>query len=77
MLPDGASIAEVVLDLGVLAKARESAVHVVCSTLSIAFAEELAARPGKTPLLIGGVAAAHQTMPSSARRGIEARSGSF
>lgn len=48
MLPDDAAIQEVVLDPGLLSQARRGAVHVVCSTISIAFAEELAARHAET-----------------------------
>ena len=44
MLPDDAAIQEVILDAGALAKARKGAVHVVCSTISVAFAEALADR---------------------------------
>ncbi len=42
MLPDDPSIREVVLDGGALAHARDGAVHAVCSTISVAFADELA-----------------------------------
>ena len=44
MLPDDATIREVVLDAGLLSRAREGQAHVVCSTISIAFAEELTQR---------------------------------
>ena len=44
MLPDDPAIKEVILDAGVLSKARKGAIHVVCSTISVAFAEELATR---------------------------------
>ena len=44
MLPDDATIRAVILDAGLLSKTRHGAVHVVCSTISIAFAEELTAR---------------------------------
>ena len=43
MLSDDAAIREVLLKPGVLAKARAGAVHVVTSTISVAFAGELAA----------------------------------
>jgi 3-hydroxyisobutyrate dehydrogenase-like beta-hydroxyacid dehydrogenase len=42
MLPDDRTIREVILDGDLLAKARPGAVHVVSSTISVAFAEELA-----------------------------------
>jgi 3-hydroxyisobutyrate dehydrogenase-like beta-hydroxyacid dehydrogenase len=44
MLPDDATIREVILDAGLLSGARDGAVHVVCSTISVAFAETLTAR---------------------------------
>jgi 3-hydroxyisobutyrate dehydrogenase-like beta-hydroxyacid dehydrogenase len=44
MLPDDATIRAVILDAGLLSRARHGAVHVVCSTISIAFAEELTKR---------------------------------
>jgi 3-hydroxyisobutyrate dehydrogenase-like beta-hydroxyacid dehydrogenase len=44
MLSDDAALRAVVLDGGLLKDARKGAVHVGCSTISIAFAEELAAR---------------------------------
>ena len=50
MLPDDASIREVILDTGLLDKARAGAVHVVCSTISVAFAEELARRHVGKPI---------------------------
>ena len=43
MLSDDAAIREVLLDPGVLGTAREGLVHVVTSTISVAFAGELAA----------------------------------
>ena len=43
MLSDDAAIRQVLLDPGVLAAARPGAVHVVTATISVAFAEELAA----------------------------------
>ena len=43
MLSDDAAIREVLLDRGVLKAARRGAVHVVTSTISVAFAGELAA----------------------------------
>lgn len=48
MLPDDAAIRQVVLEPGLLGQARQGAVHLVCSTISIAFAEELAARHAET-----------------------------
>jgi 3-hydroxyisobutyrate dehydrogenase-like beta-hydroxyacid dehydrogenase len=48
MLPDDATIRAVILDAGLLGKAREGAAHVVCSTISIAFAEEMATRHAET-----------------------------
>ena len=47
MLPDDAAIREVILDAGLLDQARGGAVHLVCSTISVAFAEELATRHGE------------------------------
>jgi len=44
MLSDDAAIRSVILDPGVLSRARPGAVHVVTATISLAFAEELAAR---------------------------------
>jgi len=44
MLSDDAAVRAVVLDSDLLEAARKGAVHVGCSTISIAFAEELAAR---------------------------------
>jgi 3-hydroxyisobutyrate dehydrogenase-like beta-hydroxyacid dehydrogenase len=44
MLSDDAAVRAVVLDGGLLADARKGVVHVGCSTISIAFAEELAER---------------------------------
>ncbi len=44
MLPDDATIREVILEDDLLSKAREGVVHVVCSTISVAFAEQLASR---------------------------------
>lgn len=44
MLSDDAALRAVVLDGGLLKDARKGAVHVGCSTISIAFAEELAKR---------------------------------
>ena len=43
MLPDDPAIREVLLDPGVLGRARHGLVHVVTSTISVAFAGELAA----------------------------------
>jgi 3-hydroxyisobutyrate dehydrogenase-like beta-hydroxyacid dehydrogenase len=51
MLPDDPTIQKVILDAGVLARARKGAVHVVCSTISVAFAEELAARHDEAGVL--------------------------
>lgn len=42
MLPDDAVIREVVLDAGLLRNARNGLIHVVTSTISVAFARELA-----------------------------------
>ena len=44
MLSDDAAVRAVVLDGGLLTDARKGVVHVGCSTISIAFAEELAER---------------------------------
>jgi 3-hydroxyisobutyrate dehydrogenase-like beta-hydroxyacid dehydrogenase len=44
MLSDDAAVRAVVLEGGLLKGARKGSVHVGCSTISIAFAEELAAR---------------------------------
>ena len=44
MLPDDAAIKAVILDAELLSKARAGAVHMVCSTISVAFAEELTTR---------------------------------
>src|ERR1043165_7159282 len=44
MLSDDAALRAVVLDGGILKDARKGAIHVGCSTISIAFAEELVAR---------------------------------
>jgi 3-hydroxyisobutyrate dehydrogenase-like beta-hydroxyacid dehydrogenase len=44
MLSDDAALRAVVLDGGLLKDARKGTVHVGCSTISIAFAEELTAR---------------------------------
>ncbi|MFJ5488489.1 NAD(P)-binding domain-containing protein [Hansschlegelia beijingensis] len=43
MLSDDAAIRSVILDAGVLAAARPGLTNVVCSTISVAFARELAA----------------------------------
>jgi 3-hydroxyisobutyrate dehydrogenase-like beta-hydroxyacid dehydrogenase len=43
MLSDDAAIRSVILDAGLLAAARPGLVHVVCSTISVAFARELVA----------------------------------
>jgi len=51
MLPDDAAIREVILDAGLLEKARQGAVHLVCSTISVAFAEELETRHADTTVL--------------------------
>jgi len=50
MLSDDAALRAVVLDSGVLKTARKGAVHVGCSTISIAFAEELATRHAEAGL---------------------------
>ncbi len=44
MLPDDAAIRDVILEPSLLSKARKGAVHLVCATISVAFAEELAKR---------------------------------
>jgi len=51
MLPDDPSIREVILDPGVLRTARKGAAHVVCSTISVAFAEELNTRHAEAGVL--------------------------
>ena len=43
MLPDDPTIRQVILEPGLLSTARKGAVHVVCATISVAFAEELTA----------------------------------
>ena len=67
MLSDDAAIREVVLDAGVLAKAREGAVHVVTSTISVAFAGELAAAHEKAG--VGYVSAPVLGRPDVAAKG--------
>jgi 3-hydroxyisobutyrate dehydrogenase-like beta-hydroxyacid dehydrogenase len=47
MLSDDAALRAVVLDGGLLKDARKGIVHVGCSTISVAFAEELAERHGE------------------------------
>lgn len=44
MLPDDAAIQQVILDAGLLGRMRKGGVHVVCSTISVGFAEALTAR---------------------------------
>jgi 3-hydroxyisobutyrate dehydrogenase-like beta-hydroxyacid dehydrogenase len=48
MLSDDAAVRAVVLEGGLLKDARKGSVHVGCSTISIAFAEELTARHAET-----------------------------
>ena len=67
MLPDDASIREVVLDAGVLARARSGLVHVVTSTISVAFAGELAAAHAKAG--VGYVSAPVLGRPDVAAKG--------
>jgi 3-hydroxyisobutyrate dehydrogenase-like beta-hydroxyacid dehydrogenase len=50
MLSDDAALRAVVLDGGLLKEARRGTVHVGCSTISIAFAEELTARHAEAGL---------------------------
>jgi 3-hydroxyisobutyrate dehydrogenase-like beta-hydroxyacid dehydrogenase len=50
MLSDDAALRAVVLDGGLLKDARRGTVHVGCSTISIAFAEELTARHAEAGL---------------------------
>jgi len=51
MLPDDPSIREVILDAGILQTARKGAVHMVCSTISVTFAEELDRRHAEAGVL--------------------------
>jgi 3-hydroxyisobutyrate dehydrogenase-like beta-hydroxyacid dehydrogenase len=67
MLPDDAAIREVILDPGLLDKARDGAVHMVCSTISVAFAEELTTRHGDKG--VGYVAAPVLGRPDVAAKG--------
>ena len=67
MLPDDAAIRNVILDPGILTTARNGAVHVVCSTISIAFAEELTMRHEKEGL--GYIAAPVLGRPDVAAKG--------
>lgn len=67
MLSDDAAIREVVLDGGLLSNARRGLVHVVTSTISVAFANELAARHAKAG--IGFVSAPVLGRPNVAAKG--------
>ena len=67
MLPDAGAIREVVLDAGVLARARPGLIHVVCSTISVDFARELAAAHERAG--IGYVAAPVLGRPDVAKEG--------
>lgn len=67
MLSDDPAIREVLLDAGVLHAAREGVVHVVSSTISVAFAGELAAVHEK--IGIGYVSAPVLGRPDVAREG--------
>jgi len=67
MLPDDAAIRDVILDSGILTKARDGAVHVVCSTISVAFAEELTMRHAQEGL--GYIAAPVLGRPDVAAKG--------
>ena len=67
MLSDDTAIREVLLDAAVLDTAREGAVHVVMSTISVAFAGELAAAHEKAG--IGYVSAPVLGRPDVAKEG--------
>ena len=67
MLSDDPAIREVLLDAGVLDTAREGLVHVVMSTISVAFAGELAAAHEK--VAIGYVSAPVLGRPDVAKEG--------
>ena len=67
MLPDDAAIRDGVLDSGVLARARPGLVHVVTSTISVAFAGDLAAAHARTG--VGYVSAPVLGRPDVAAKG--------
>jgi 3-hydroxyisobutyrate dehydrogenase-like beta-hydroxyacid dehydrogenase len=67
MLPDDAAIGEVILDAGLLERARAGLVHVVSATISVAFAEALAARHAQAG--VGYVAAPVLGRPDVAAKG--------
>lgn len=67
MLSDDSVIREVLLDAGVLATARDGLVHVVTATISVDFAEELAAAHDKAG--IGYVSAPVLGRPNVAQEG--------
>ena len=67
MLSDDSAIREVLLEAAVLETAREGTVHVVSSTISVAFAGELAAAHGKAG--IGYVSAPVLGRPDVAKEG--------
>ena len=67
MLSDDPAIREVLLDAGVLDTARKGAVHVVMSTISVAFAAELAAAHEKVG--VGYVSAPVLGRPDVAKQG--------
>ena len=67
MLSDDAAIREVLLEPGVLTKARAGAVHVVTSTISVAFAGELSAAHAAAE--VGYVSAPVLGRPDVAARG--------
>ena len=67
MLPDDPAIREVLLDPGVLGRARHGLVHVVTSTISVAFAGELAAAHAAAG--VGYVSAPVLGRPDVAARG--------
>jgi 3-hydroxyisobutyrate dehydrogenase-like beta-hydroxyacid dehydrogenase len=67
MLSDDAAIRTVLLDSGVLRKAKPGLVHILCSTISVAFVEELVRL--HTELRLGYVAAPVLGRPEVAAKG--------
>jgi 3-hydroxyisobutyrate dehydrogenase-like beta-hydroxyacid dehydrogenase len=67
MLPDDPTIQAVLLDSGAIGKMRDGGVHVICSTISVAFAERLAVEHGR--LGVAYVAAPVLGRPDVAAKG--------
>ena len=67
MLSDDAAIRTVLLEAGVLSKAKPGLIHIVCSTISVAFVEELVQLHGE--LKLGYVAAPVLGRPDVAAKG--------